>query len=401
MTGLTKFDVLRYVAEFGKTDIDKLITYVRRSVRFEKVSERRINDTLRLLQREGYILKDGKDFSLDATKKTLNTLAFLLWCKKDFVDYNTALHGSTGKLFKRIFEGYCIKNITSASGFSKPTTLKIVRDLEKINFVAVTKRKPLSVKAQITDRTLLFSNIFGLDFRAFQKSLGTLKSEKRTFSKLTRKSGHRLREELIKLHVYSTTVTEGNTATEHDVELVFKNAKTDLSPREVIEIVNAKNAIDAVINKHKTTDISADIIKRLHKIVMANLVESAGDFSYVRKRVIGSETKFPESKLAVDVSVETMINFYNAYKNKINPLILAPLIHFIFVSIHPFIDGNGRIARLLHSLILLKSGLPIFAFNPTHRNGYFSLLEKGRSESLEDFIKFCIEKHKELVENMS
>ena len=94
-----------------------------------------------------------------------------------------------------------------------------------------------------------------------------------------------------------------------------------------------------------------------------------------------------------------MLNFYEKYKDKINPLIMAPTIHFLFVSIHPFIDGNGRVARLIHSFILLKSGLPLFAFDPNYRNEYFNLLERGRLKSVEDFIQFCIDKHKELIES--
>ena len=131
---------------------------------------------------------------------------------------------------------------------------------------------------------------------------------------------------------------------------------------------------------------------------MASLVENPGEFSYVKKRVIGSSTRFPGSKIEIDTAMEAMINFYGKYRNKMHPLILAPLVHFLFVSIHPFIDGNGRVARLLHSFILLKADLPVFAFDPNHRNTYFDLLEKGRSQSAEGFVNFCIEKYAELVE---
>ena len=95
-----------------------------------------------------------------------------------------------------------------------------------------------------------------------------------------------------------------------------------------------------------------------------------------------------------------MFNFYEKYKDKIEPQILASLVHFLFVSIHPFIDGNGRVARLIHSFVLMKAGLPLFAFDPNHRNTYFSLLDKGRTESVEEFVQFCIDKHKELIEHM-
>lgn len=74
-----------------------------------------------------------------------------------------------------------------------------------------------------------------------------------------------------------------------------------------------------------------------------------------------------------------LIIYYNHNKNHIHPLILGSIFHFIFVSLHPFKDGNGRAARLIHSFILLKSRYPIFAFNPEKKYEYFNHLEKGGS----------------------
>ena len=62
--------------------------------------------------------------------------------------------------------------------FSKPTTLKISRELENINFMKALKRKPLVVKANTTDKTIFFANAFGYDFSAFQKSIKHTRIEK-------------------------------------------------------------------------------------------------------------------------------------------------------------------------------------------------------------------------------
>ncbi|HLD39341.1 MAG TPA: Fic family protein [archaeon] len=101
-----------------------------------------------------------------------------------------------------------------------------------------------------------------------------------------------------------------------------------------------------------------------------------------------------------DTELEELFNFYEKYKEQIEPQILAPLVHFLFVSIHLFIDGNGRVARLIHSFILMKAGMPLFAFDPDYRNIYFDLLDKGRAESVEEFVQFCIDRHRELIEHM-
>ena len=123
---------------------------------------------------------------------------------------------------------------------------------------------------------------------------------------------------------------------------------------------------------------------------MNNLIENPGEFYYGRKRVVGFKTKFPISKEQIYFTLTALLHFYN---KTINPVIKSVICHFIFVSIHPFIDGNGRIARLLHSWILLKEDQPLFAFSPDKKYKYFELLEKARNESLEEFIEFCISEH--------
>ncbi len=388
MVKLTKFDVILYLIP-KEIQYEELSSFIRQNLFFEKVTNRKIKAILRELRKDDFVLKKKNSFSLNVqNQKLIDVLAFLLWSKKDSIDYNQSFGGKSQLVFKKIFEDYTIENAIKEIEFSKTVKLKILNSLRKINFISITKKKPLGVKAQINDKTLLFANIFEYNLSSFEKTFDL------TFPK---KESEKLKQSLIKLHVYSTTVTEGNTATEGDVEKVLKNFNTKLSPREVIEIVNAKNAVEELYRVYKTEDLSIDLIKNLHKVLMASLLENPGEFSYVRKRLIGSATNLPDSKIEIDTSIQAMINFYSKYKDKIHPIVLAPLIHFIFVSIHPFIDGNGRVARLMHSLILLKSGFPIFAFDPNYRNTYFDLLDKSRTSSVEDFIKFCMEKHKELI----
>ena len=395
MNLLTKYDVLVYLSN-GDVEIDELIRQLRQNAIF-RAKERKIRLLLAELQKDGFISKnkqqtDGKSRQsvIVLMNKAIDTLAFLLWLKKDSIDYNIPLKKRHQQLFHEIFEKGETA-IIEKSMFSKPTTLKIARDLESINFIRAVKRKPLVSRANITDKTILFASIFGYNFDALQKNIKHARIEK---------DSPKLREHLIKLHVYSTTVTEGNTASESDVERVLNNLDSKLSPKEVMEIVNAKKAVDELYRIYKTEALSLEMIKKFHKALMTNLVERPGEISYIRKRIIGSATKLPDSKVEIDTELEALFNFYEKYRDRIEPQILASLIHFLFVSIHPFIDGNGRVARLIHSFILMKAGLPLFAFNPNHRNTYFDLLDKGRAESVEEFVQFCIDKHKELIEKL-
>lgn len=385
MKPLSKFDVLLYLT--GGIETKELPRQIKNNALFEKTSDRKIKQLVRDLKKDGLILKSKGMLSPDA--RADNILAFLLWCKKDSVDYEAPLKNRNEIVFRKIFEGEA--GIANKSGLSRQTAAKAIKELEQAGFADIIKKKPMIIKAKYTDRTIFFSNIFKYNFGNFQ---GLLKLEK------IEKDSASLREHLIKLHVYSTTVTEGNTATEKDVERVLQNLGTNLSPREVMEITNAKHAVDELYRTYKSEDLSVELIKKLHKLVMANLAEKPGEFAYVRKRIIGSPVKLPDSKIEIDTAVSATINFYENYRNKMNPLALASLVHFLFVSIHPFIDGNGRVARLLHSFVLLKAGMPLFAFDPNYRNLYFDLLDRGRAGSVEDFVQFCIEKHKELIEKL-
>lgn len=372
---------------FEPAEIGELIRQLRQNAIFN-AKERKIRMLLAELRKDGFVSKRQSVIAL--TNKAADTLAFLLWLKKDGIDYNVPLRKRHQQLFQKIFEKG-ERHLIKESMFSKPTTLKISRDMESINFIKAVKRKPLIARANATDKTIFFANIFGYNFDAFQKNIKHTRIEK---------DSPKLKEHLIKLHVYSTTVTEGNTASEKDVENVLNNLDSKLSPKEVMEIINAKKAVDELYIVYKKEDLSLEMIKKLHRIMMTNLVERPGEISYTRKRIIGSATKLPDSKIEIDTELEAMFNFYKKYKDKIEPQILASLVHFLFVSIHPFIDGNGRVARLIHSFILMKAGLPLFAFDPNHRNIYFSLLDKGRTESVEEFVQFCIDKHKELIEQL-
>jgi len=205
-------------------------------------------------------------------------------------------------------------------------------------------------------------------------------------------------DKLIKLHIYSSTVTEGNTASNEDVERIINDLPTNLTPKEIIEIKNTKDALDLIIEDYKDTDLNIDLIKTTHQILMRGLIKEAGMFfASSTKRIMGSKLKLPSTNKEIEYLMSSLMSFYHLNKNHIHPLILGSIFHFLFVSIHPFKDGNGRAARLIHSFILLKSGYPIFAFNPEKKYEYFNYLEKGRESDVSDFVSFIIDEHKNIL----
>ena len=99
--------------------------------------------------------------------------------------------------------------------------------------------------------------------------------------------------------------------------------------------------------------------------------------------------------------MEDYFIWYEKNKTRLHPLVLAAEMHEKLVSIHPFIDGNGRTARLIMNLILLKTGYVIANIkgDAENRLKYYESLEKAKAEGdKKDFISFIIETEKSCLE---
>ncbi len=78
-------------------------------------------------------------------------------------------------------------------------------------------------------------------------------------------------------------------------------------------------------------------------------------------------------------------------KNDLHPVEYAAMLHAIFVNIHPFIDGNGRVARLLMNLALLQSGYNITIIPPVVRADYIRALQDSNKNNFKPFVNFISE----------
>ena len=322
-----------------------------------------------------------------------NLLAFLHWAKMKDADYNLLMNENIFRVFGEILGGSAnIRSLTEKTNLSRPTLLKTINILTKNNFVGIKKKKPLIMDANLNDMTFFYINFHELSLKNFEGRF--------TIPEIPEIHSRELTEKLIKLHTYSTTVTEGNTATQEDVEKLFANYPVNLTPREITEILNTKRAVE-LLYKIKEEVIETDRIEDVHRVLMVNLVDRAGEFYYGRKRIIGSELKPPQSREEIETSINALLDFTGRYEHDISSILLACIVHFIFVTIHPFIDGNGRMGRILHSWIHLKNDMPLFVFDPNRKNRYFDALENGRKGSIDDFVVFCLKGMCDVLEELT
>jgi len=159
---------------------------------------------------------------------------------------------------------------------------------------------------------------------------------------------------------YNSNAIEGNTLTLKETKVVLEGITIGgKSMREHFEVINHKEAIDyveAVIAGDEA--FSERLIKAIHQLVLKNIDSpNAGIYRHENVLIAGSLHRPPDF-LYVPEQMTELVQSYHAFTG--HPVERAARLHVGFVKIHPFVDGNGRTARLLMNFDLMKSGfLPV------------------------------------------
>lgn len=182
-------------------------------------------------------------------------------------------------------------------------------------------------------------------------------------------------------YTYDSNRIEGNTLTLRETDLVIHKGLTigGKPMNEHLEAINHYEAINFIrdlvtsnetFNKHNLLTIHGLILHGLDR-------ENAGRFRQVPVMISGSQ-HIPPQPWQIDKLMEDYFLYYQQKSSELHPIILAAELHEQLATIHPFIDGNGRTARLVMNLILLKAGYPIanISGDTASRLAYYSALEK-------------------------
>jgi len=234
-----------------------------------------------------------------------------------------------------------------------------------------------------------------------EKLLQSIKGKKRKLDRsrpLSPSVVRKLDEEFTIAWTYNSNAIEGNTLSLQETEIVINRGITigGKTVNEHFEAINHKNGIDyikSVINRKEK--ITEKTIKKLHELILHSIDDTeAGNYRRQNVRILGANHIPPQS-----VKIPRLMNefiewlYQNEYANSI-PQLTAD-IHYKLVMIHPFIDGNGRVARLLMNLILMKHGYPPAIILKVDRKRYYRVLNEansGKQEPYDDFIGRSIER---------
>ncbi len=199
----------------------------------------------------------------------------------------------------------------------------------------------------------------------------------------------KLHEEMRLLHTYHSNAIEGNTLTLSETKLVLEEGITigGKSLREHIETTNNAKAFDyieTVIGKKKKT-IDHITIQKIHEIVTAGILEEAGRYRTKNVRITGAKKTPPDWSKVVHLMDELIENLEKSEKH---PIETSAFLHHRFVEIHPFIDGNGRVARLLTNLYLIGLGYSPLVIKTEDRKKYYRYLKAADAGNPGPFANF-------------
>lgn len=193
---------------------------------------------------------------------------------------------------------------------------------------------------------------------------------------------------------YTSNALEGNTLTRKETAAVVEKGLT-VGGKTLIEHLEATNhasALKSVLEMSQVTTASiteADILK-IHETVLRGIDDgNAGHYRTIPVRISGSEVIMP-NPMKVPVLMEKFIEDIQS-SSKRHPVEIASDAHYQLVSIHPFVDGNGRTARLLMNLILMQNGYPPAIIRTRDRLKYIVGLEKAQLGGSKDDYEKIIE----------
>jgi len=208
----------------------------------------------------------------------------------------------------------------------------------------------------------------------------------------------RLKEQITVEWIYNSNAIEGSTLTLRETQLILETGLTigGKSLREHFEVINHKDAIEYIENlTGQDEPISAVHVRQIHKLVLSRIDdENAGQYRHTQVQIAGAQYVPPES-WEIPQRMREWEHWLSQSEHELHPVVLAAQAHHRLVAIHPFIDGNGRTARLVMNLVLFRYGYPPTVLLRVNRRQYYQVLmqaDLGRPGPLANFVGKAVER---------
>lgn len=195
---------------------------------------------------------------------------------------------------------------------------------------------------------------------------------------------------------YHSNAIEGNTLDLSETQLVIEHGVTigGHTMREHLEALHHADAYTLLVDLARdNAPLDEAAITSLHALAMRDLVDAPGQYRAGAVFISGSEYR-PPHHTQVPQLMHDLIEWIATEGQANEPVVRAALTHQMFLAIHPFLDGNGRTARLLLNLQLMRDGYPVALLLASRRPRYIGALEQahhGQYNALVNVIGGAVE----------
>jgi len=192
---------------------------------------------------------------------------------------------------------------------------------------------------------------------------------------------------------YSSNALEGNTLTISETKVVLEDGLTvgGKPLRDIYEAVGHAKSYDFMFTLLRKREITENDLLTMHRLFYSGIdEEQAGVYRNHTVFITGSQHAVTATK-DIPAEMAALVKWANIQRGNYHPVEFAAQLHKRFVFIHPFIDGNGRLARLLMNMALIQDGYMLAIIPPILRHEYIGLLEKAWTDD-KPFVAFVGER---------
>lgn len=191
---------------------------------------------------------------------------------------------------------------------------------------------------------------------------------------------------------YSSNAIEGNSLSRIETAEVIERGVNAVIPnkslKDQLEAINHAKTLDFIkklADRRKSHQFLTEVdIKEIHKMILTGIDDAwAGKYRLSEIFIRGSDAELPRPR-DVPYKMQEFIHWLEEQQD-IHPVRIASDAHFKFVSIHPFMDGNGRAGRLLMNLILIMHGYPMAVIRNEDRVQYLATFDQARKKNMQPF----------------
>jgi len=191
--------------------------------------------------------------------------------------------------------------------------------------------------------------------------------------------------------IYNSNAIEGNTLSLRETKQVLETGITigKKSLREHLEVINHRDAIEYVERLSQQAAIpKISQVRQIHMLLLKGIDDhNAGMYRQTRVRILGAQ-HIPPDYPKVPRYMQSWASWLRRAGKKLHPIELAAVAHYRFVAIHPFIDGNGRTARLIMNLLLQQHGYPAAVILNKYKSQYYQVLSQAECGTIEPLVNY-------------